>query len=344
MDELGAEEIGRVGELIGYVPIMASVDSVLEDIEEFERKKANFTKSQLQQIQAEKDLFGVSDRISDEGFVKLHKKFCQDIIDDLDGRLPEIKKEVVERVSRYLAGDDELEAERLSRMIISRLEATTKIELLDGLASESKGAKKASFRLPTRQIEITLSEILRIFTSSQNMTEYGNELSNHILAHEVIHGILAIETESNAFHPNFPVRNGVDLRRSSDQGASNRKGEWLNEAMIESLRNELFRTGNVSYELHVIILEMLELVDPGLRKGLIEVALSGADTEEIFARIEMILGGGGIDSVENLLKGIKNISDVPLFKRRVLEQINEKFRDKAKRILEDKEKEYLSKY
>lgn len=328
-------------ELIGYTPILDSRSVILENIEQYRQKKPNFTEDQLQQIQAEKDFFGVSDTISDESFVKLHRQFCEDILNDLQSRLDGIKKEVVARISQYLASGDELESTKLKRMMDSRLQATIRIELLDGLCSENKKGKKASFRLPTRQIEITLSEILRILNSSQNPEDYAIELADHIIAHEVIHGVLAIETESNDFHSNFPVRNGVDLGSSSNATNGQRHGEWINEAMIESLRNELFNTGTVSYELPVIILEMLDQIDPGLRKAVVQVAISGDNPDEIFARIETILGPSGIDNIAKLLKEIKSISDVPLFNRKFLELLNEEFRDRARKILEEKENQYL---
>lgn len=305
-----------------------------------------FTVRQEQEVEDESLLFGVSPTEDLGSFVQQHVRYYEETSKYLQDALPRVKTEVVDRMSAHLAAGDEGDAIALRGTMSRRLLSTTTVTLKDSLRYSVNSA--GDFDSRTRQPALTLSDIVKTALNSAGQEDFCAKVETIVLAHEVMHGVLTTAIQDTFMGDSWNVRNGLkinDIDNPDDvfEYRGNLHGDWVNEAMIESLRNDIFGTDHVRYEPAVILLETLDEIDPGLRDALAISALEPRGPGHVFGRIENLLGPTGIEDAAEILANVRNFADFADFKKKVACLFPTDLRETALRILGEKELKHLGK-
>jgi hypothetical protein len=216
----------------------------LKSAQDFETMLPEYTEGQKELVHLESTMFGVNPDTDPQRFVDAHAAFVEETEADLQESLPRVKDEVVERVSSYFAGDDELTKQGLKDLMTQRLAATTEVGVYDSLSANKDSG--GFFNGVARQPHLVTSEIVSAVVASKDQEEYRETIEKVTLAHEVMHGIFTSGTQEAGLLDHWPIRNGlsVDFHTNPShfmEDKTIKHGQWLNEAMLESFRWDLFR-------------------------------------------------------------------------------------------------------
>lgn len=314
----------------------------LTTVEDFQAKSQEYTEGQKKLVELEAKLFGVNPDTNPQGFVTAHANFVNDTEADLQESLPRVKDDVIERVSSYFAGDDELTKTGLKELMTRRLAATHEVGVYDSLSSKNDSG--GFFNGTARQPQMVISELALAVDAAEDHDDYKKRIETVILAHEVMHGIFTSGTQATGMHDFWPIRNGlaVDIHTNPNdfmEDKTIKHGQWLNEATLESFRWDIMGTEDVRYEPGVILLETLDKLSPGLRDELVIAALDAKGPGPAFGKIELLLGPTGIEEVEQILTEVKRFKDFPDYKAKVMALLPKDLQPKASVIFDRKERE-----
>lgn len=318
----------------------------LNTIEDFEEKSKDYSEGQKRLIELESRMFGINPSTNPRAFVEAHASFVIDAEADLQDSLPRVKDEVVDRVSGYFAKDDKVTREGLKDLMRKRLAATKEVGVFDSLAYERDMG--GFFNSRTRQPQLVISELALAVDASTGHDDFKQRIEKVILAHEVMHGILTSGTQATGMDDFWSVRNGisVDFHTNPNEFIEDKTikhGQWLNEALLESFRRQIFETDDVRYEPGVILLETLDALSPGLRDKLVLSALDAKGPGPTFGKVEQLLGPTGIEEVEALLLKVNRFADLLEYKISVIAMLPKDLQAKAAEIFNRKELEVFGK-
>jgi hypothetical protein len=302
----------------------------------------DFDITQKSEVIQEAELCGINPNTDPDKFVEAHNSLIAEVDQGLSERLPGIKQSAVTKIAKYFHPNDPRAEQDMSDTLTSRLTATN-IRVADNLAN--KWLRGGGFDSASRQILIGSAEIPRHMNSAESAEDFYKQISDEVVTHEVIHGMLASgrqqlpKREAN-------IRNGLRLEIYWHEPEVNkvrgyRYAQWVNEAAIESLRQIATGTEDVRYGSEVMILQMLDELSPGLKDELMLAAIDGKGPGIAFGKMESLLGPTCIDHIEELLEKY-NFSQMDEFKDEIVRMLPESLREQGSEILDKKEAEIMT--
>lgn len=305
-------------------------------------KLADFNAIQKSQLLQEAKLYGINPNTNPSKFVEARNNLMSEVEQGLQERLPGVKQLVVTETAKHFFSNDPAAQENMKQILASRLD-TTEIKIVDNLAN--KWLKGGGFDGLSRQIWIGSIEIPSHMNSTEDVEALCEQIGKEIVAHETIHGMLAAGRQLLPKRE-ADIRNGLRLdtywhEQSTDTIRGYRYALWVNEGVIESLRQITTGAEDLRYGPEVMILQTLNELAPGLSDELILAAIDGKGPGATFGKIETLLGPTCIDDIEELLAKY-NLSQIEELKDKIAQMLPEELRNRGREILDKKEGEIMA--
>lgn len=293
----------------------------------------------------ETELLGIQPTSDPERFLAAHNALIDDMDKDVNERLPVVKREVIDRTVAYLEPTDAAARDSLAERLETRLAATDRILLSDTLAAYDD--LTGNFVNDGRGIELYTGSLIRELKNSSGEDAYRSVVDHVIIAHEVIHGMLAAGFLEHTIEGRKVIRNGLFVLQvenpESEDIELHPHAIWLAEATIESFRQTLFETGQVRYELGVMVLHMLDKLSPGLRDRAVLAAIDGAGPAPLFGEVEGMLGPTAIEEIQVLIENTTAFEHLDAFRDNVATMLSRELQEEGRAILAQEQEKIFSK-